>query len=109
MHTKQICKGEDVFHICEEKYRQLIQTFRAKFDEAKVGEFLAFTTLTKLKRISGKNVFVMSKTVLHVSVSLLLVYVCLLHYFLVILLLKYVTGQKAMCERVQPPMGQLFS
>lgn len=81
VHTKQVSKGPDVFHICGEKYKALVTSFCNKFRMAIVGEFLLFTTLTKLKKIVGKNVFVMSKTVCLIDLIHALVMSDYFYYF----------------------------
>ena len=63
VHTTKPAKAEDVIDICGDKFKQLVIAFKTKYPNASVNQFLDWTTLTKLKKIEGKNVYAMSKQV----------------------------------------------
>ena len=63
VHTLQKAKAEDILKICGKKYEQLCASFKTKYPDARVNDFLMFTTLTKLKKVDGKAVYNMSKNV----------------------------------------------
>ena len=64
VHTTKPARAEEVIRICFEKYKCLVRSFAQKYPRAAVNEYLEYTTLTKLKLISGKNVYTMSKQVM---------------------------------------------
>ena len=63
MHQNPQARSFDIHDICEHKYHELVQSLLTKCPNAKVCEFLTFTTLEKTKKMGGKNVWRMSQQV----------------------------------------------
>ena len=63
VHKMGDMRAPDIHAAAEKKYMSLVQAFKNKYKKAAVCEFIAYTALTKLKRMDGEKVWRMGNLV----------------------------------------------